>query len=370
MTTSIPIIELTGNPKEMGLQFGTEFKLEIREFAETRVDRTIKFCKRYGKIDLSRQEVLDIAESLLPAHQDYCQELWQEFEGIAAGAGISLPLLLVANGYTDIRDYICKVKGFNDLEVRFEGCTAFMVDKTMTTNNQVIVGQTWDMSVEAINYLILVKKQYESGLKTLYLTTMGALGLIGLNSKNMAVGTTNLMANDSIKGVNYLFNISKALKQDNYSELHRTITNTNRMSGHSFFCTDSTQGNVIEASAKNYLDYKLDHYPLVKTNNYSDAFRQYEIFIPEQRRRNSIFRYSRMLGHLCQKSVYSPDDLWALLADDHRNDGGAAICNEDYSCQFGEFATAATILLMPKQKKIWVCRGGAKSGEKQEVSLD
>lgn len=365
----LPIIELSGSYQAMGEQFGEQFRTEIKQFAQTRINRLISFVKKYGKVNVSEEEVLDIAETLLPVHQGYDSNIWQEFHGIATGANISLPWLLVANGYTDLRDYICKIKGFNDTEVRFEGCTAFLLDKTMSQDNKIVLAQTWDMSVEAMDYLVVVKKTPDNGPSMMYVTTMGAMALIGVNNNNIAVGTTNLMANDCQQGVNYLFTISKALAQDKYHSVINTITATKRLSGHSFLCAGTDQANLIESSATSYQNYKLDHYPLVITNNYSEAMRANEIFIPEQRRRNSMYRQSRAMAALTTKAKWSPDELWQVLADDYRNDSGAAICNEDYTGQYGEFATLCTILLIPQEKKLWVCRGGAANGKVQKVSL-
>lgn len=365
----IPIIEVSGTYQQMGQQFGEQFRLQIREFAQKRMQRIISFVKKYGKTDVSEAEVLLLAESLINVHKNYDSDVWQEFVGIANGADLSHAWLLVGMGYTDLRDYICKVKGFNDLEVRFEGCTAFLLDKTMSKDNNIVIGQTWDMSVEAMDYLVIIKKNPSVGPKIMYLTTMGALALIGINSHSLAIGTTNLMANDCHNGVNYLFTISKALMQNNLKDMVDTVINTRRLSGHSFLCADKISANMIEASAQHCINHKLDHYPLVKANNYSETMRSHEIYLPEQRRRNSVYRYARMLCNLTEKSKWSNEELWKLLADDYRNSSGAAICNEDYNGKYSEFATLATALLLPERKQMWVCKGGAAHGDMQLVDL-
>jgi len=389
MTRMIPVIELKGSPAEMGAKFGETYKTEIKELAETRMQRLINFTKKYGKVDITSQEVLDMCSSLLPVHQNYDQDIWDEFSNIARSADISLEWLLVANGYTDLRDYVCKTKGFNDKEVRFEGCTAFLLDKTMSSESNILLGQTWDMSVEAMKYLVIVKKNDDM----VYLTTMGCLALIGINKHGLAIGTTNLMANDAQEGINYLFTISKALQADIYTDMLSTViggelrdgddasrpldkiysvsNNAKRMSGHSFLCIDNnTRASLVECSAQSHTNYQLDHYPLVQTNHYNEIMRQHEIFIPEARRRNSVFRQSRAMNILVNKSKWSKHELWEeLLADTHRSDSGGAICNEDYNGQYGEFATLATIILDTKNREIMVCRGGAASGETQSVAL-
>lgn len=370
MQPLIPIIELSGSHKTIGEQFGSHYKQEIKEFAKTRISRLINFVKKYGKVDVTEQEILAIASSFLTTHKNYDANLWDEFVGIAKGAEISLELLLVVNSYTDLRDYICKLKGFNDPEIRFDGCTAFILDKTMTVDNKIIIGQTWDMSAEAIDYLVIVKKMPDIGPAMVYLTTVGCLALMGLNKNKLAIGTTNLMANDSAMGVNYLAAISKALMASNYENMVKDLINTKKMSGHSFLCADVKQANLLECSATSYINNQLDHFPLVKTNNYSEAMMKYQMHTPELRQRNSVYRYSRAMGLLVSKAKWSRDDLWnKVLADDCRNESGAAICNEDFNGQYSEFATLATVLLTPETGSMWVCRGGVVSGQKQEIVL-
>lgn len=368
----IDIISLTGSPTEMGKQFGAKYKDQIKQLAQARMQRLINFTKKYGKINISEQEVLTIANSLLDTHKNFDNNIWTEFCAIANSAEISLEWLLVANSYTDLRDYVCKTKGFNDTEVRFEGCSAFLLDKTMSSENNILLGQTWDMSIEAMDYLVIVKKPNQ-----IYLTTMGGMALIGLNKHGLAIGTTNLMANDSQKGVNYLFTITRFLNSNNYKQALNNIFNLDnnnysyRMSGHSFLCVDNNNAaNLLECSAKNYVNYQLDHYPIVITNNYSNIMREHEIFIPEARHRNSIFRQVRTMELLVERQKWSKQDLWhKVLSDNYRSSSGGAICNEDYNGKYGEFATCATVLLDAQNKEMLVCRGGALSGVMQKVYL-
>ncbi len=370
MLPLIPVIELSGSYKSIGEQFGVKYKNEIKRFAETRMTRIINFVKKYGKVNVSQQQILEIAKEFLPIHQSYDKNSWDEFVGIAKGAELSQELLLLVNSYTDLRDYICKLKGFNDPEIRFDGCTGFIIDKTMTVEKQIMIGQTWDMSVEAMDYLVIVKKYPDNGPKMVYLTTMGCQALIGFNEYQLAIGTTNLMANDCELGINYLATINKALMASNYEPMVKDIIATKKMSGHSFLCAGVNNGNLIEASSTHYLNYKLEHFPLVKTNNYTEAMASYQMYSPEQRLRNSIYRYSRALGFLVTKTQWTANELWnKVLADDCRNESGAAICNEDYEGKYSEFATLATVLLIPETKTMWVCRGGVVSGQKQEISL-
>ncbi|MBP9721831.1 MAG: hypothetical protein KBD64_01590 [Gammaproteobacteria bacterium] len=368
----IPILELSGSYSHMGECFGASYRTEIKELAQSRMDRLISFVKKYGKVTVTQEEVLDLTRNTLLVHEKYDANIWDEFTGIARGADILLEWLLVLNSYTDLRDYICKVKGFNDPEVRFDGCTGFILDKTMTAEKQIIIGQTWDMSVEAIDYLVIVKKTPNPGCgpSMVYLTTMGCLALIGLNQHKLAVGTTNLIANDSQIGINYLHTITKALMCEDYSSLVKTIIHTTRMSGHSFLCANTTQGNLIETSAKEYFNQKLDHYPLVKTNHYGDSMLACQAVSPELRQRNSMYRSGRAISLLSSRNNWTPDALWnEVLADCTRSSSGAAICNEDYTGKFSEFATLATVLLLPELNTMWVCRGGASSGGKQKVIL-
>ena len=100
-------IELAGSPATIGECFGEQFRDDIHNLAESRTDHLVAFIQGYdpGR-SLSKRYLQRVVTDVLEAHQDYDQAIWDEFDGIARAAGLSHVELLIANGLTDLRDYL------------------------------------------------------------------------------------------------------------------------------------------------------------------------------------------------------------------------------------------------------------------------
>jgi len=366
----IDYIEVSGTNLEMGRSFGEAFRDKIHEFYNTRMQRIKNFEEKYGHVKVTDKEILDAASNCLKTHENYDGDIWQEFLGISEGANLEPKKLFTMMNYTDLRDYIYSLYGVLDHNTPVEGCSAFLLPKDMSKTNSVVFGQTWDMSAEAINYIVIVKRKPKNGPETLYLTTYGCLALIGMNSEGIAVGTTNLMASDSEVGIGYLFTLSRALKHSSIKKAADEIKSSNRLSGHSFFLASKNEGIKLETTSLKYKEKILRDIPLVHTNHYQDSeLQQYEIPTKIDRHLNSVYRHGRLLSRLAYKESFDLADCWDILSDNKRNATFGTICNEDYTGQYSEFATAATVLADLDKRQLIACRGGAKTGQKEIFAL-
>ena len=364
----IPQITLSGTPREMGSAFGEAFREKIHEMAQSRLVRLKQYIKEYCRVSISDNELIQRVSALIPYHQAYDKDIWSEFCGIAEGAHIAHEMLIISMGYTDLRDYLTQEMGTKITDVG--GCSAFIIPENHSIQG-VLCGQTWDMTAEVINYLVIVHRKPNKGPETIYLTTMGSLGLVGFNSKGIAIGNTNLMAKDNKPGVHYLFTISRALNAESFDTAVGSIVNTPRLAGHNFFLADATKGINIEATSR------LSHCSLIETKSYvqtnhylAESLHALEKTLPQNIYINSHYRYERMTNHFVNATQpWNAEACWQALADDERHELGAVICNEDYVGKYGDFATVATVVLIPKEKTMWVCAKGAKSGKLQKFSL-
>jgi isopenicillin-N N-acyltransferase-like protein len=363
----IPQITISGTTFEMGSTFGEAFRDKIHEFAQTRLVRLKQYIKEYCQISITDDDLFSRISALIPYHQNYDATVWSEFDGIAKGANISYENLIMVMGYTDLRDYLTQEIGKEVTDVG--GCSAFIIPEE-NSKQGVLCGQTWDMTVEALNYLVLVHRKPNKGPETVYLTTMGCLGLIGLNSNGIAIGNTNLMAVDNKPGVHYLFTISRALSMDSLDAAVGSVVNTRRLAGHNFFLADATKGVNIEATANLAYCSVIGSQPHIQTNHYlNESLKTLQKDLPKNILVNTDFRYNRMSNHFVSDKIWDVESCWQALSDDTRHELGAAICNEDFNGQFGDFATVATVVLVPKERMMWVCSKGAKSGSVQKINI-
>lgn len=315
----IPQITLSGTPGEMGLTFGETFRAKIQELAQSRLVRLKQYINEYCQVSMSDEEIIGHVAKLLPCHQAYDKNIWEEFCGIAEGANISYEMLTISMGYTDLRDYLIQEIKAETTDIG--GCTAFIIPNNLSKQG-VLCAQTWDMTTEVINYLVIVHRKPTHGPETIYLTTMGSLGLIGFNSNGIAIGNTNLMASDNRPGVHYLFTISRALNAETLDAAVGSIVNTPRLAGHNFFLADATTGVNIESTSRFSYCSLLEDNPYVQTNHYlSDSLHSLERDLPKNIYINTHYRYDRMMNHLTNVSKKWDASLcWQALADDARHE--------------------------------------------------
>jgi hypothetical protein len=368
MRSGISSITLSGTSIAMGQAFGENFRPQIHEFAASRLARLQAFVFEYTGMKMNRKDILHLLKPVLCWHGTYNKNVWDEFCGIAAGANISNDMLMIAMSFTDLQDYLVRhTMSKSPVASEAGGCSAFLVPDRLSTEGS-LCGQTWDMSPEAINFLVLVRRKPSQGPETLYLTTMGCLALIGLNSEGIAIGNTNLMTSDHAPGVNYLFSITAALQATSLNAATGIIINTPRLSGHNFYLADQHNTVNIECSATQAYCTTVRDLPFVHTNHcLNRSLQSLELPRSDLLKESSHYRYKRMQKQFAKKVNWNADRCWKILSDKKASSTGAAICRLDDGKAL--FTTVATILLLPRERKIWVCAGGATQKNRQEISL-
>ncbi len=355
----------------MGETHGEEFRDAIREFTERRIEYCLGFVDKYdpGR-PIGREDVLRVAEEVMEPHRQYDDAVWQEFEGVARGAGVGLPELLVGNGLTDLRDLVLMADetGADPREPESAGgrgggdtgeCTSFACSAEVSGGSPII-GQTWDMHPDARDYLAVVRRRPCDAPETLSLTTVGCLSLTGLNSEGVAVCNNNLVPTDPQSGVNYLFAITRALAATTALDAVRVIEETPRLSGHNFVVGDASRAFNLEMTTTSSARTDVKRGVFVHANHYtapallSAAYERIDLAGSRWRETHLVELFRDVLHPI------TADVCWELLSDNTR--GAGAVCNEDYDSIYGESATAATVVIEPADGRLIACAGGARLG--------
>ena len=366
--TRLRTFSVSGPPRRMGEAFGEEFRDDIRRLTESRIAHLIEHVAVHGQgRTVTRAAALALAAGTVDAHRAYCPSIWEEFAGIAAAAGLSVEDLLIGNGFTDFRDLALLAGGGPVGEAEPPGeCSAFLVPACLSAAVGPIVGQTWDMHQDAVEFLVVLHRKPDDGPETLGLTTTGCLCLIGMNSEGVAVGNTNLVPTDARVGVNYLFTITRALQCSSAAEAAEAVIDTPRLSGHDFYMADEKHAFNVESTAARHVLTEVADDVFVHTNHYLDG--ELQRLEAPLRLANSRWRKQRLADNFAALDrPIGLDACWAQLADNTRGDG--AICNEDYNARFGPFATVATVVQCPGSRTIHLCAGGGRTGERVERTL-
>jgi isopenicillin-N N-acyltransferase-like protein len=344
----LEVVNLSGTPRAMGQAFGESCRAEVRELCDRRVRAAVKFAAERRNGPVTRDDVLAAAARCLPISRAWDPVGYEEFAGIAKGAGVDEVTLYAMQGLTDLRDLL----GFDEL-AEDEGCSAFVVGNDRAEGGRMLVGQNWDLATDNMPFVRLVHRRPSDGPRTWSLTLTGCLTLIGINDAGLAVGNTNLKTTDNRPGVQYLAILHRAIGCTSLDAAAEAIISAPRLAAHFYYLADAAgRATVVECSGKQ--DHRADVTlgTAVRCNHaVSPAIRAIEA--PHDT--DSTCHRQARLEHLLQshKGAIGVADLKAMLSD---HDGGdRAICRHDVPPRC--ISTNASVIMCPASGQIHACRG-------------
>ena len=267
MTKKLRVLELSGTPFEMGYKHGRAFKEDIVAFASERVK--LSGDAKWSGQDLSRREVLALAEACVDEHERYAPHLLEELRGIGEATGLSLAELIIGGGFTDFVDLVYSTHASKvPAHAGADNCTAFLVPGEVSAAKRGFFGQTWDMHDSATPHVVMLRGKPENKPEFLAFTTVGCVGMIGMNSEGVAIGINNLGGADGQVGVTWPFVIRKALEQSSAEDALACITRAKLAGAHNYLLMDKAgKGYNVEAMVTQTHITELADEPLVHTNH-------------------------------------------------------------------------------------------------------
>lgn len=343
----------------MGFAHGHGFGEEIRRYTAERVDLVAEGLWSGGPME--RGDVLDLAESMLPAHERHSPRLYAEMLTMADAAGISAAEAVVVGGFTDFVDTVrAVVGGSHPNTVVDDDCTAVIVPDHRGDGSGFLA-QTWDMHAGATDYVILLRIKPDDAPRALVFTTTGALGQIGMNELGVCVGINNLTATDGTPGVVWTQVVRDALEQSCADAARDAILEADLAGGHNFLVFDAEGvGYNIEAMPSARPVSALAADPVAHTNHaLADSAAAVEAPRPSDLDRNSKSRLHAAQRRLDRGAV-TEQDLMALTRD-------SAVCQvavEPYHVE-----SSGAVVMRPKMKDFWAVWGLPSMNEFQHVEF-
>jgi isopenicillin-N N-acyltransferase like protein len=359
----IRVLELSGSPYDMGYQHGITYAEAIHHFAEERVK--LSGDEAWSGRSLPRSDVLALAEACLDEHRRYSPSLVEELQGMADATKLGMAELLVVNGFTDFIDTVYNVGSTLPKTYAHAGadnCTVFTVPDHKAQGGKGYYGQTWDMHDTATPHVILLHGKPNNAPEFFAFTTVGCVGMIGMNTEGIAVGINNLTGADGQIGVMWPFVVRKVLEQNNIADALECITNAKLSGAHNYMLFDKTgRGYNIEAmSTKNYITELKDD-ALVHTNHCTVAeTRQVERKREPVSQASSEARLNQGQALLAKNDI-TVEDLKALTRDQE------AICVKSKAPKFVETCGAA--IMRPATLDFWMCWGLPTENEYEHFKL-
>lgn len=358
------VVEVAGRPAEMGAAFGEACRAEARALYRARVANAVAQARSYGGRTIDEAWLLDAARRCLSRVQAYHPPGFEELEGVARGAGMSVEAVWAMNALTDLRDFAAYGPELvAPSPVDGEGCSSVVVPPGRSATGACLAAQTWDLATDNMPFVCVVRRRPSHGPPTVALTTAGCLTLIGLNACGVGVGTTNLRTTDVQLGVGYLDVIHAATAASDLERAVGAIRRATRMGAHYFWVVDAERGWALEGSARALVEVPVAATPHVHTNHALEpAVAALEA--PNTPMASSRYRQSRLQALVQGVAKLARSDLRRFLAD---TDGGALAINRR---DFDGISTNGAVVMDPAAGVLDVAHGPPAADRWQTVSVD
>ena len=342
--TAMRRLRLEGDAKRRGEDHAAAYRAEIRRYTEERV-RLASNGSWAGR-PATREDVLALAESTIPAHRAYDADLTDEMEAAGHASGVSLAEMIIVGGFTDFVDL---VRGRAGASAEEDDCTAALVPDSAADGGGFLA-QTWDMHDSATEHVVLFELHGDAAPNALVFSTVGCLGQIGMNDAGIAVGINNLTAARGEVGVTWPHVVRKALKQTTLDAALRCVTEADLCGAHNYLLLDAEgRGVNVEAMPGGCHVEELGSSPLLHTNHclHPDT-KRLEAHKAEPLMRSSVRRLARARELLAAARPITAEGLFAFTRD-------AGICQRAEP-PF-EIESSGAAIMRPATREFWAVWG-------------
>ena len=337
---------------------GRAHAAEIRAYAADRIG--IVASGMWTGAPLSQADVVDIARSMIPAHESFDGDLHTEMAAMAGAAGISLAEAIVVGGFTDFVDTVrAAMGGIGASTAAEDDCTAVIVPD-VRAGGAGFLAQTWDMHATATDHVLLLRVRPDGAPAARVFTTNGCLGQIGMNSEGVCVGVNNLTGTDGRPGVTWPSVLRAMLKCSTASEALDVLLGADLAGAHNYLILDRHgDGFNVEAMPSVRPVTPLENEPLVHTNHTLDAAAgQVQAERDPRLMQSSRARLSTAAAMLAEGNI-DAEHLFALTREP------AAICVTATAPFHIESSGAA--VMRPRTGDFWACWGRPAENDYQRV---
>lgn len=297
----LPFIKVVGDNWERGYSHGVQCSNLIRR----NIIICKELCKAMRKSDW--QTLLEDAGRFIKPLKKNDWNIYQEFEGIAAGAGVSIEEIVFLNVRTDIH-----TPSWNKASLT-KGCTSLIIGKEKTVNQKVYAAQTWDWIKEAEEVLIILNSDDGKGHQSLTITEAGIIGSMGINNQGLVTLLNFLYAHEiNTEGAPYHVLLKRALDSRNVFDAQRKLSKSPIAFAVNVMLADINNSILGMELTSRGIDYYRDEKGyILHTNHFvSDLLKQRgnSITLPE-----SMERYNTAQSFIENMSDFELNDVIDLF---------------------------------------------------------
>ena len=337
-----------GTPIEMGRQHGEALRETIRRFIPMRFDAVRQYMAEAGRGSVA--DLLAVGRKSYQISLQWDPIGMEELAGVADGAGVDSLELFTAANMTDMRDAVILADGPDS-----EGCSAILLPPELSRSAEILVGQTWDLNPQDIDYVVAVHRLPAEGPETWSVTVSGCPSLVGMNEYGLTVGTTNVKTWGSRPGVGYLNVLHKALAQPGWNAAAQVIVTAPRAGAHTYWAADASRAVLWSTTPDDVQSRDLSGGFVAQTNHCQVPSHAAIEWQPPSS--SSLARLARLEQRL-SRGGHDVHTLRTLFGD--RTDGIDSLNRYPEDAQ--GTATNSVAIGIPARCEFWACRGPADRG--------
>jgi isopenicillin-N N-acyltransferase-like protein len=358
---TVPTLDLSGTPAQIGAAHGEALRPKVREHAE----RFVEILLQTSAQRLSEEQLWSQWAGQVAANEREAPHLVEEMHGIARGAGVPFERVFLLNSLLDINSL-----RYFDLAAAFAGCSTFAVTAAADTG-QALVGQTYDMSAYHQDYLALLRLRPVRGPRQLVFTFAGIVGAAGLNEAGIALNINYLSPTDVGLGRLHAVIVRQVLAAANFADAVAPAMIPPRAGGAHFLVAEADGTTVsIETTARRFRVFHPVGNAIGHTNHYLDEGLKELEYIRPTSIGSSVARHAALSRFLRDRGATLTVEALKELTRNHTA-YPRSICA--HGCEADpaplRSRTVAALVQVPADRVMHLCPGCACENEYHAVRL-
>ncbi len=356
---TIPLLDVSGSPTELGEAHGESFRDLIAEHIACHREWIFEFAA----IPLDGEKLDALWQPWIDANEAAAPELVDEMRGIARGAGVPFEHVFQLNSLLDLGNF-----RWMDCIRETVGCTCFVVPHE-AGSGKTLLGQTYDLSAFRRSFNIVLRVNPQDGPTQLVYSLAGMVGLAGLNEHGLGININYLSSNDCQPGLLHAAIVRQVLGASNLADAVAVPTGVTRAGGSHYMIADDA-GHVIsvETTAERFALAYPDGEPYGHTNHYlSDWLQPVQVVRPSSIG-SSIARYTALRRFL-QREDLDLDVLKSMTAD--HSSYPRSICAHGGPDEPDQYrgSTIAAMIQVLGERTMHICGGCACESPYEAITL-
>jgi len=182
-SAAFPFIEVSGTPRNAGLQYGRK--------AAARIHRSIEIYRRlFAEKGVEWEQARAAAPRFAARIEHAYPRIAEEMRALSQGADVPFEDIVAINARSELLQG-CFGKA-REAAVGVDGCTGAVVLPGTTREGHMIHAQNWDWRDECVESSIVLKVVPDVGPSMLIFGEAGVMASVGLNNAGLAVTSNHL----------------------------------------------------------------------------------------------------------------------------------------------------------------------------------